>query len=57
MNNLQELKDNYENNEMKTIVVSKKNYNRLKDLGFGGDSFNTIVGRLLDRLQEEEKDN
>jgi predicted CopG family antitoxin len=54
MNNLQELKDNYENNEMKTIVVSKKNYNRLKDLGFGGDSFNTIVGRLLDRLQEEE---
>lgn len=54
MNNLQELKDNYDKNTLKTIVVSQKNYNRLKDLGFGGDSFNTIVGRLLDRLQEED---
>jgi predicted CopG family antitoxin len=51
MNNLQELKDNYDN---KTIVVSQKNYNRLKDLGFGGDSFNTIVGRLLDKVEDED---
>ena len=56
MQDLQELKDNYDKNTLKTIVVSQKNYNRLKELGFGGDSFNTIVGRLLDRLEVEEED-
>lgn len=54
MNNLQELKENYDKNTLKTIVVSQRNYNRLKDLGFGGDSFNTIVGRLLDKVESEE---
>ena len=53
MKNLQELKDKYDRNTLKTIVVSQKNYNRLKDLGFGGDSFNTIVGRLLDKLESD----
>jgi len=36
MRNLTELKENYENNTMKTIVVSQKNYNKLKQLGFTG---------------------
>ena len=54
MNNLQELKENYDNNEMKTIVVSKKNYDRLKGLGFATESFNTVVSRLLDRLEDED---
>jgi predicted CopG family antitoxin len=54
MNNLQELKENHDKNTLKTIVVSQKNYNRLKDLGFGGDSFNTIVGRVLDKLESED---
>lgn len=54
MQDLQELKETYDKNILKTIVVSQKNYNRLKELGFGGDSFNTIVGRLLDRLESEE---
>jgi predicted CopG family antitoxin len=53
MKNLQKLKENYDNNEMKTIVVSKKNYDKLKGLGFGGDSFNTIVGRLIEKVEED----
>ena len=51
MQNLEELKHNYENNSLKTIVVSQRNYNRLKDYGFTGDSFNTVVGRLLDKVE------
>jgi predicted CopG family antitoxin len=56
MNNLHldELKETYDKNILKTIVVSQKNYNRLKDLGFGGDSFNKIVERLLDKLESED---
>jgi predicted CopG family antitoxin len=48
MKNLQELKDNYENNSMKTIVVSQKNYNALAELGRFRDSYNTIITRLLE---------
>ena len=36
---MQELKETYDKNILKTIVVSQKNYNRLKDLGFGGGFF------------------
>ena len=49
MKNLQELKENYENNSMKTIVVSQKNYDKLGKLGHFGDSYNTIIGRLLEK--------
>ena len=52
MQNLQELKETYDKNTVKTIVVSQKNYNRLKDMGFGGDSFNTIIGRLLEKVEK-----
>jgi len=56
MNQLNELqdKDKYDDSKdkLKTIVISKKNYDRLKDLGFCGDSFNTIVGRLIEKLEE-----
>jgi predicted CopG family antitoxin len=48
MKNLQELKDNYDKNTLKTIVVDLKNYNKLKELGHFGDSYNTIIGRLLE---------
>ena len=54
MNNLNELKENYENNEMKTIVVSKKNYDKLKELGFATESFNTVISRLLAKLEGED---
>lgn len=54
MKNLQELKDNYDKNTLKTIVVDLKNYNKLKELGHFGDSYNTIIGRLL---EEKERKN
>lgn len=48
---LEELKQNYDKNIVKTIALSKQNYDRLKLLGFGGDSFDTIVGRLLSKIE------
>ncbi len=53
MNNLQELKDNYDKNTLKTIVVSQKNYDRLKNMGFCGDSFNTVIGRLIEKVEND----
>ena len=53
MQNLEELKQNYDKNTIKTIALSKLNYDKLKQLGFGGDSFNTIVGRLIEKVQED----
>ena len=55
MKNLQELKDNYENNSMKTIVVSQKNYDKLAKLGHFGDSYNTIIGRLLEKVNDDKE--
>lgn len=37
-----------------TISLSKKNYDKLKDLGFTGESFNKVVDRLLEKLEEED---
>lgn len=34
-----------------TISLSKKNYQKLKELGFTGESFNTVVGRLLEKVE------
>lgn len=50
MNNIQVLKENYENNSMKTIVVSQKNYDKLGRLDHFGDSYNTIISRLLENV-------
>lgn len=51
MQNLQELKENYDKSTVKTIALSKQNYDKLKQYGFGGDSFDTIVGRLMERME------
>lgn len=52
MNQLNELNDKYDDShdKLKTIFISKVNYYRLKELGFCGDSFNTVVGRLLEKV-------
>ena len=42
------------NKQLKTIVLSQENYQKLKGLGFTGESFNTVVGRLLDKVNEED---
>ena len=45
MQNLQELK------KLKTIALSKENYNKLRELGFAGESFNDVVGHLLEKVE------
>lgn len=35
-----------------TISLSKKNYEKLKELGFTGESLDTVVGRLLEKLED-----
>ena len=34
-----------------TISLSRKNYNKLKELGFAGESFDTVIGRLLENME------
>ena len=55
MQNLEELRENYDKNTIKTIALSKQNYDKLKQLGFTGESFNTVVGRLLEQVKETEQ--
>ena len=50
---IEELRENYDKNTIKTIALSKQNYDKLKQLGFAGDSFNTVVGRLLEKVEED----
>ena len=50
---IEELRENYDKNTIKTIALSKRNYDKLIQLGFGGDSFNTIIGRLIEKVQED----
>ena len=52
---MNQLNDKYDdkNDKLKTVVLSKKNYDKLKELGFTGDSFNTVVGRLLEKIEDD----
>ena len=54
MKNIQELKENFDNNTVKTIVVSQKNYDKLGKLGHFGDSYNTIISRLLEKVEVKQ---
>ena len=38
-------------NKIKTIAVKQETYDRLKELGFGGDSFNQIISRLIEKVE------
>jgi predicted CopG family antitoxin len=40
---------------LKHITVDQDVYQKLKDLGRTGDSFNDVLIRILASLQEEEK--
>ena len=51
MNQLNELNDNYDNDKLKTIVVSKKNYDKLKELGFTDFLFNPRTSMTLRSVQ------
>jgi predicted CopG family antitoxin len=39
--------------ERTTISLSKENYEKLKRLGYTADSFNDVVGRLLEKVEEK----
>ncbi|HZA71176.1 MAG TPA: hypothetical protein VE548_15890 [Nitrososphaeraceae archaeon] len=39
------------NDERTTVSLSKENYNKLKQLGFTGESFNTVIGRLIEKVE------
>jgi hypothetical protein len=40
-------------NKYKQILIDVANYNELKELGKTGDSFNNIIGRILNRFKNE----
>jgi len=35
----------------KNIVLSKQTYDKLKELGFTGDSFNDVIERLIEKVE------
>ncbi len=41
------------NTQFKQILVDLDNYNALKELGKAGDSFNDVIGSLLNRFKIE----
>lgn len=43
-------------NKYKQILINIENYNALKDLGKTGDSFNKVIGNLLDKQKCEKGD-
>jgi predicted CopG family antitoxin len=51
MNQLNDL----QHNKLKTIVLSEKNYNRLKILGYTSESFNDVLNRLLENVKEDRQ--
>ncbi|HZA70162.1 MAG TPA: antitoxin VapB family protein [Nitrososphaeraceae archaeon] len=40
-----------EENKIKTIAVKQDTYDRLKELGFTGDSFNDVIERLIEKVE------
>ena len=43
-----------QNNMLKHIVASQENYDRLKRLGFAGDSFNDVITSLLKKTEARD---
>jgi len=40
------------NKQLKTIVLSEENYQKLKKLGTFGESFDDVLGRVLGQVKE-----
>ena len=45
----------YNREKFKTIVIDKQTYQSLRNLGFTGESFNTVVGRLVKLAEKQDK--
>lgn len=41
-------------NKLTSISLSKENYEKLKRLGYTGESFNTVLSRLLENANVKE---
>jgi hypothetical protein len=44
-----------QHNKLRTIVLSVENYDKLKRLGYTSESFNTVIGRLLEQVEEADR--
>lgn len=42
--------------KLKHIVLSEENYDKLKRLGFAGESFNDVLDRVLAKEKEQVKE-
>lgn len=40
--------------KLKTIVISEANYQKLKRLGSMGDSFDSVLSKVLQQVKEED---
>jgi len=38
-----------------SISLSKENYEKLKRLGYTAESFNDVIGRLLENVKDEDR--
>ena len=43
------------NKQYKQILIDSDNYNSLKELGQMGDSFNSVIGKLINEFKEGGK--
>lgn len=43
----------YQSNKLTSISLSKENYEKLKRLGYTGESFNDVLNRILENTNEE----
>ena len=41
------------NKRYKQVLIDSDNYNALKDMGQTGDSFNSVIGKLIKNFREE----
>ena len=42
-------------NRLTTITIRKNNYERLRNLGKTGESFNDVLTRILDQIKEDNR--
>jgi hypothetical protein len=50
------LMNNIKNHQIKHIVVTKKNFEKLRKLGFANDSMNDVITRMLEKNNNSESD-
>jgi predicted CopG family antitoxin len=50
LNNLQHISN------LRTIVISQQNYDKLKTLGYTSKSFNDVVSRLLEQVKDDARE-